>query len=382
MEKQKICIIGGSLTGLTTAICLSELGCEIDLITGNLEKNLKSQRTIAVSENNLDFLNDLKISPLFKKEIWACNKMKLYTESVKGKFSEIFELNQENKNEKIFYIMENSKIIKIMKNKIEKIKSISVIKNKKASSIYTSGLLKSVKIDNKSSKYNLVIICSGHRSDLINNIFNDKIIKNSYKECAITVALKHSSFNNNVARQIFLDDAIFALLPISKNKTSVVWSIKNSLKDKNDIFLKNKIKKYASNYLKKIKFISNIEKNDLNLIVRNKYYSDRILLFGDALHLMHPFIGQCFNMTLRDLKSLKKIFKNKINLGIDFGSSDILSEFSYEAKPRNFTFSIGADILKNALSLKETRNNIFKIINKSNLAKKIIFDIANKGLRF
>ena len=382
MEKQKICIIGGSLTGLTTAICLSELGCEIDLITGNLEKNLKSQRTIAVSENNLDFLNDLKISPLFKKEIWACNKMKLYTESVKEKFSEIFELNQENKNEKIFYIMENSKIIKIMKNKIEKIKSISVIKNKKASSIYTSGLLKSVKIDNKSSKYNLVIICSGQRSDLINNIFNDKIIKNSYKECAITVALKHSSFNNNVARQIFLDDAIFALLPISKNKTSVVWSIKNNLKDKNDIFLKNKIKKYASNYLKKIKFISNIEKNDLNLIVRNKYYSDRILLFGDALHLMHPFIGQSFNMTLRDLKCLKKIFKNKINLGLDIGSSDILSEFSYEAKPRNFTFSIGSDILKNALSLKETRNNIFKIINKSNLAKKIIFDIANKGLRF
>ena len=382
MEKQKICIIGGSLTGLATAICLSELNCEIDLVTGNLEKNLRSSRTIAVSENNLDFLNNLKISPFFEKEIWACNKMKLYTETTKEKFSEIFELDQENKNGNIFYMIENSKIMKFMKSKIEKTKSISVIKNKKASSIYTSGLLKSVKIDNKSSKYNLVIICSGHNSDLINNIFNDKIIKNSYKECAINITLKHSSFNNKVARQIFLDNAIFALLPISKNKTSVVWSIKNNLKDKNDIFLKNKIKKYASNYLKKIKFISNIEKNDLNLIVRKKYYSDRTLLFGDALHLMHPFVGQSFNMTLRDLKSLKRIFKNKINLGLDIGTSDILSEFSYEAKPRNFSFSIGSDILKNALSLKEPRNNIFKIINKSNFAKKIIFDIANKGLRF
>ena len=382
MEKQKICIIGGSLTGLATAICLSELNCEIDLITGNLEKNLKSSRTIAVSENNLDFLNNHKIYPFFKKEIWACNKMKLYTETTKEKFSEIFELDQENKNENIFYMMENSKIMKFMKSKIEKTKSISVIKNKKASSIYTSGLLKSVKIDNKSSKYNLVIICSGHNSDLINNIFNYKIIKNSYKECAITINLKHSFFNNKVARQIFLDNSIFALLPISKNKTSVVWSIKNNLKDKNDIFLKNKIKKYASNYLKKIKFISNIEKNDLNLIVRNKYYIDRTLLFGDALHLMHPFVGQSFNMTLRDLKSLKRILKNKINLGLDIGTSDILSEFSYEAKPRNFSFSLGSDILKNALSFKKPRNNIFKIINKSNFAKKIIFDIANKGLRF
>jgi len=382
MEKQKICIIGGGLTGLATAICLSELDCEIDLVTGNLEKNPRSTRTIAVSENNLDFLNDLKISPVFEKEIWACDKMKLYTETTKEKFSEIFELDQKIKKKNIFYMMENLKMMKFMESKVEKTKAISVIKNKKVSSIYTSGLLKSVKINNKSLKYNLVIICSGHNSDLINNIFNDKKIKNSYKECAISITLKHSSFNNKVARQIFLDNTIFALLPISKNKTSVVWSIKNNLKDKNDIFLKNKIKKYASNYLKKIKFISNIEKNDLNLIVRNKYYSDRTLLFGDALHLMHPFVGQSFNMTLRDLKSLKRILKNKINLGLDIGTSDILSEFSYEAKPRNFSFSLGSDILKNALSFKKPRNNIFKIINKSNFAKKIIFDIANKGLRF
>ena len=56
MKKQKICIIGGSLTGLVTAIGLSKLDCEIDLLTGNLTKNFKSSRTIAISENNLRFL--------------------------------------------------------------------------------------------------------------------------------------------------------------------------------------------------------------------------------------------------------------------------------------------------------------------------------------
>ena len=48
MEKQKICIIGGSLTGLVTAIGLSKLNCEIDLITENINQNHKSNRTIAV----------------------------------------------------------------------------------------------------------------------------------------------------------------------------------------------------------------------------------------------------------------------------------------------------------------------------------------------
>ena len=382
MKKQKICIIGGSLTGLVTALSLSKLNCEIDLITGDFVKDFKSSRTIAVSENNYNFLKKLNIFELFKEEIWICSKMKLYTEVKKEKFVEIFELNREEKNENIFYMFENSKMKKYMIDRIKKIKSISLIKNKTVSSISNSGMLRGVKFKNTFSKYNLVIICSGPNSTLIKELFTDKIIENSYKEFAVTTIIQHKSLKNNIARQIFLDNAIFAMLPISKTKTSIVWSIKDFMKKKNDFFLKDKIKLYASNFLENIKFYSKIEKRDLNLLIRNKYYLDRTLLFGDALHLMHPFVGQSFNMTLRDLKCLEKILKEKISLGLDIGNSDVLSEFTSKAKPRNFSFLLGSDILKNILSFKKPRNNIFKILNKSDLAKNIIFDVADKGLRF
>ena len=256
IKKQKICIIGGSLTGLVTAISLSKLNFEIDLITGNFVNNLKSSRTITVSENNFHFLNKLNISKLLKKEIWICSKMKLYTESESGNFSEIFELNKEGKNENIFYILENSKIMSLMLNKIKKIKSISLKKNKIVSSINNSGLLKSVKFNNNISKYSLVIICTGYNSSLVRNIFNDKMIENLYKEFAVTTIINHKPFRNNIARQIFLDESIFAMLPISKTKTSIVWSLKNFMKEKNNSFLKKRIKIYASKYLKEIKFNS------------------------------------------------------------------------------------------------------------------------------
>ncbi len=382
MKKQKICIIGGSLTGLVTAACLSKLNCDIDLITGESHKNLKSGRTIAVSENNFRFLNKLNISKLLKKKIWACSAMKLYTESKNEKITEIFELNKENENENIFYMLKNLMIIKFLTNKVKKIKSISIKKNKHIKEIHNSGLLKCVKFNNNISKYNLVIICSGYNSSLVRNLFNSQKIENSYKEFAASGILDHNSLKNNISRQIFLDNSIFAMLPISKNKTSIVWSMKNYMKKKSTYFLKKKIKFYAANFLENIKFASAIEKRDLNLLIRNKYFLERTLLFGDALHLMHPFVGQSFNMTLRDLKCLEKILKEKINLGLDIGSSDVLSDFTDEAKPRNFSFSMGSDLLKNALSFKVPRNNVFKILNKSNFAKNIIFDIANKGLRF
>ena len=98
--------------------------------------------------------------------------------------------------------------------------------------------------------------------------------------------------------------------------------------------------------------------------------------------MLHPFVGQGFNMTLRDLESLKKILSKKINLGLDIGSSDILSEFSNETKPRNFMFSVGSDILKSSLFYKESTDSIFKILNRSNFAKNVFFNVADRGLIF
>ena len=87
-------------------------------------------------------------------------------------------------------------------------------------------------------------------------------------------------------------------------------------------------------------------------------------------------------MTLRDLASLKSILREKINLGLDIGSLDILSEFSNQTKPRNLVFSLGSDLLKNSFSFNILRDNILKISNRSDVMKKIFFNIADKGLKF
>ncbi len=380
MKKQKICIIGGSLTGLVTAITLSKLNCEIDIVTESVNSNPQSNRTIAISENNLNFLKKLNLTKSLKKEVWACSSMKLYSESEDEKFSEIFELNNKLNQKKILYMFENSKIIKLMMNEIKKIKSISLINHKIISNINDSGLLKKIKLNNVDYKYNLIIVCVGSNSELVKNLFYNGTIESSYEETSITSILSHNTSKNDVARQIFSNDGILALLPISNTKTSIVWSTEKKIKKKS--FIKNKIKFYVKNYLRNVKFATKLEYKDLNFLIRNKYYQDRILLFGDALHLIHPFVGQGFNMTLRDLASLESILREKINLGLDIGSLDILSEFSNQTKPRNLVFSLGSDLLKNSFSFNILRDNILKISNKSDIIKKIFFNIADKGLKF
>ena len=71
------------------------------------------------------------------------------------------------------------------------------------------------------------------------NIFNEESFQRSYNELSITTIVKHSSIQNNTARQIFLDGEIFALLPIAKDKTSIVFSDKELKSIDLDIISKN-----------------------------------------------------------------------------------------------------------------------------------------------
>ena len=92
-------------------------------------------------------------------------------------------------------------------------------------------------------------------------------------------------------------------------------------------------------------------------------------------------------MTLRDLKLLDEVLKKNINLGLDIGSNEILSEFSDKAKPGNFVFSMGTDLLKNSFSIKNqyfkiARNEVIKSLNNNSFAKDIFAKVANKGFKF
>jgi 2-octaprenyl-6-methoxyphenol hydroxylase len=387
MKKQKICIIGGGLTGLMTAATLSNLNLEIDLITENSNQITNSSRTTAVSQENYDFLEKIKV---LKKNFWPCTKMKLYVDD-EIKFLKVFEINKTNsKNKKIFYMVENKKLISDLNNIIKFSKLKKFLVKKKNTKIINANLLKGVKIEKKiNSEYNLIIVCTGNNSQLTKNFISEEIYKHSYDEIAITTVLKHEPLVNNTARQIFLDEEILALLPISNRKTSVVLSIKkNSFKEKiNNVEIKKKITVIAKNFLKKIEFISEFEIKELNLSIRKKYHSNRVLLFGDALHLVHPLAGQGTNMMLRDLKVLKEILNNKINLGLDVGADDVMSEFEHMTKTKNFAYSLGIDFIRKSFkfkkkSLKNFRNKIMIELNKNDILKNVFYNIADKGLKF
>ena len=126
-------------------------------------------------------------------------------------------------------------------------------------------------------------------------------------------------------------------MPISSEKTSIVYSVHNSKKT-NLQNIKELIKSYNFKY--KIKKVNVIESFELKSYILRSYYNNKFLAFGDLLHRIHPLAGQGFNMTLRDIQIFVKIIENKKKLGLPLDSS-INSEFESKTKHKNFIFANG-----------------------------------------
>ena len=129
--------------------------------------------------------------------------------------------------------------------------------------------------------------------------------------------------------------------------------------------------------------IENFELKSLNL---RSYYHKNILAFGDLLHKIHPLAGQGFNMTIRDIKVLTNIIKNKLDLGLELDSS-VNKEFERNVKYKNFIFSNGVDLIHEFFNYeRKTKNPVLsksiQILGKNFSVNKAFIKIADEGIFF
>ena len=375
MKKHKICIVGGGLTGLLSAIILDHKEVDIDLIVNNKKKNIQDLRSTAISEENFIFLRS-SIKNLNTNQFNSVKKINLYYEGNK-KIKNF--LNFEGKKNLMFFFKNEKfklhllKLIKKTRVNIlnKEVKNVDIFKNKI--------------ITNSSSKnYDLIILCLGSKSDLYQKILGNREINKNYNEQSITGNVKHN-MGNLPAKQFFLKEGPLAILPFKKNNFSIVWSLENKYysKYKNNIslFVKNKL-----NDLFKFKKItlSKIQSYPLSLSIKSNYFNKNILILGDGLHVIHPIAVQGFNLILRDIRKIDELIKYNIRLGLPIKNSGILKAFTYSRKPENVLLGIGIDstrtFFKENKYFNKFKENILENFSRSETLKNISKRIANLGL--
>ena len=355
----RVCILGSGLTASTLAKALVNQNIFVDSVSVAENYKISRSRTIGISKSNFDYLNRNLIN--IEKISWKLKKIEIYSDNFKNEKI----LNFENNNDQLFSIIKNHQLYEMINKSLSNSKFYKKKKFKK-------------KLENF-KEYEL-IINTDYSSLFTKKFFNKKIIK-TYNGLAYTTIINHENILNNIAVQIFTKKGPLAFLPISKNKTSIVYSIHNSNNNIKDD-LNQLIRKYNFKY--KIKKINKVETFDLKSCSLRNYYYKNILAFGDLLHRIHPLAGQGFNMTIRDINILMNIIKEKIDLGLPIDSS-VNKQFENKLKHKNYMFSNGIDLIHEFFNLERKFNNNFfsksvKLLGKNPSINKFFTQIADKGI--
>ena len=295
--------------------------------------------------------------------IWKLKKINIFTDNLKNEKL----INFEKKNDQLFSIIKNFELYKVLEKDLYKNKFF-----KKKISRNNFSLL---------NNYEIIINCD-YFHPITKKYFSKKIVK-EYNSFAYTTIIHHEKILNDTATQIFTNKGPLAFLPVSNNETSVVFSLHNSTKN-NKENIEDLINFYNFKY--KINKFEKIDKFKLISVYLRSYYHKNILAFGDLLHRIHPLAGQGFNMTIRDIKMLFKLIKNKYDLGLPLDIS-VNEQFENNLKYKNFFFSYGIDFIHEFFNMeRKSKSNILsksvKFMGNNPSINKIFTKIADEGSLF
>ncbi len=150
-------------------------------------------------------------------------------------------------------------------------------------------------------------------------------------QLAITGTVHHEKPHHGRAVQHFLPSGPFAILPMTGNRSSIVWTERAAEAARvlalDEAGMIAEIEKRAGGWLGAITLPGRLASFPLSMSLARAYVAPRVALAGDAAHALHWIAGQGLNHGLKDAAALTEVLVDAARLGLDIGAPTVLERY-------------------------------------------------------
>lgn len=354
-----VIIGGGGMVGLTLALALAQGGLKVavcDPVPASALTEAKFDgRVSALSYSSVRMFEALGVWNYLAEHAQPIEDI-LVTDATLGRTPSPFSLHfdSDELGQPMGHIAENRFIRAALYAATEKAKEISLISPAALTHLNVDAAHVTASLSNGSSLNAALAVAADGRESPMREEMGLKTIGWSYPQIGIVATVEHEQQHSGVAYEHFLSSGPFAILPMTGNRSSLVWTEREELAPAfltldEDEFGAEVSRRFGA-HLGATRVAGPRWSYPLKFHLARGFVKSRFALAGDSAHGIHPIAGQGLNLGLKDAAALAETVLDAARLGLDFGAFEVLTRYERWRRFDSVTLAASTDALNRLFS--------------------------------
>ena len=328
----ELVIAGGGMVGLTLAIACASAGVEVVVIDREAPPRMVEEafdgRASAIAFGSKQALAGIGLWPRVAAEAEAIREIRV-ADGASPLF--LHYDHAELGEDPLGWIVENRALRRAL---FARLAELPTLRHLAPATVERAergpGAVTVVLEDGRLVRGALLIAADGRLSPL-RRAAGIKTVEWSYPQIGIVCTVRHERPHLGIAVEHFLPAGPFAILPMTGDRSSIVWTETAALAPRmmalDDVGFLAEVKRRFGDFLGDLAIVGPRWSYPLSLMHAERYAGHRLALIGDAAHVIHPIAGQGLNLGLRDVAALSELIVDARRLGLDIGNAALLARY-------------------------------------------------------
>ncbi len=351
-------VVGAGYVGLAAAVAVKQAAPHLDIEVVEAapahvwEKDERASAIITAASKMLDILGVWDEILVHSQPI---NRMIVTDSRTSDPVRPVFlTFDGEIEEGKPFaHMVPNVEMVRALRGAAERL-GITIRHGLSATAFITSSTSTTVTLsDGSTIETKLLVACDGVRSKL-RDMAGIRTVNWQYGQSGIVATVAHERPHEGVAEEHFLPSGPFAILPLTNNRSSLVWTERTEDADRliasDDLIFEDELQRRFGHKLGELTVIGGRKAFPLGLTLSRAFVAPRFALAGDAAHGIHPISGQGLNLGFKDVAALAETVVEADRLGLDIGAINVLERYQSWRRFDTFRMGVTTDVLNRLFS--------------------------------
>ncbi len=324
-------IVGGGMVGASLAVALNNSDLRIAVIEA-IANNSPQQpsyddRGIALAYGSQRIFESMGIWPQLAQHCTAISDIHI---SDRGHFGATRLSAEDEQVPALGQVITARAMGQVLNSALSKQDNLSFICPSNVIALQQHDSFVELELDNRQTLTSKLLVAADGCHSSIRQLLKLDALEHDYQQTAITANISTERPHNGKAFERFTDTGPIALLPMSDNRCSLVWTVtsrdESSLLNATEHEFLSQLQDRFGYRLGKFLRVGQRHHYPLKLMQTDQPVQQRVALIGNAAHSLHPIAGQGFNLGLRDVAALADVLTNT-NANKDCGDARLLHDY-------------------------------------------------------